>query len=90
MIFQVFLVFFLSLVSHMYSDKAVLFVYPLLLNQGGGVSPTIPTFVGPKILLFMVKACIFRVLVGPIIVRLRLFSNGRTNFALLLNDSLCM
>ena len=39
------------------------------LYRAGEAGPTSPTLVRPKILLF--TPCIFRVLVGPIIVRLR-------------------
>ena len=52
-------------------------------GRAGGASPTTLTLVGPKILSFMVKPCNFGVLVGPVIVKLRILSNGRTNLGLL-------
>ena len=52
-------------------------------SRAGGAGPTTPTLVGPKILSLWSEPCSFSVQVGPIIVRLRFFSNGRTNLDLL-------
>ena len=69
---------FVQELSFLYSS-----LLSLLYRRAGGAGLTTLTLVGPKICHLWSKHCIFRVLVGPIIVRLRFFSNGRTNLALL-------
>ena len=51
--------------------------------RAGGAGPTTPTLVNQKSCHLWSKACIFKALVGPIIVSLSLLSNGQTNLALL-------
>ena len=51
--------------------------------RAGGAGPTNLTLVGPKSCHLWSEPCNFSVQVGPIIVRLRFFSNGRTNLDLL-------
>ena len=53
------------------------------LGRAGGASPTIRLWSDQKSCHLRSKSYLFRVLVGPITVRLSFFSNGRTNFALL-------
>ena len=56
-----------------------------LIYLTGPVEPVRPVrpWSDQKSLYFWSKPCIFRVLVGPIIVKLRFFLNGQTNLVLL-------